>query len=447
MHSVAVNAFTFLTIVSRGYLFLSGANVAGAILDAALLPVYIGIALHNRKYVFHGLIAYLAASSVFYLPLRVIPFDLSYLIILLATVTVMRGQRGGSVSSVFRSSLISLGGLLAYLAIQVFLRNLTEPQDLQGQIKVIYYLLNALVASYLFSILFSSSYARTARQAVMVGVVAYLIAASIGYLFPLESYTWQLETDYRFKSLFRYPGLSSSNYVANIILVLLALHKLLQKESTPRSSVALYLIIITVTAVLSQSRGFAISALAMLITWAVQAALHARPKDKEKANRYGTGLPALLLLTTVAALSFSSPGRTLIAQTADRFTFNDISISNVDDRFNEWTETYGFLQKHAGSAVLGNLSNTEDIRPHNVTLGAVFLFGVPIGLAVSISLWLAAIRYPDLLFVLLAAQVEILFFTGTFDFLFLVFLCLVADNRQGNAKIPQRSSASIRATP
>lgn len=428
MPVLAADLIAFATIVARGYLFLSGNAVLGALLDIAMLPVFVLLALHRRRFLYHGVVVYLAASSIFFLPIGAIPFDLSLLIAFLVIVQIVRPTVQAGYDPSLRTALLWVALLCLYLLGTLVLTSINPPTDLQGQIKAIYYLANAGIAGFLFSRVYEPVHASPFQRALLAAALGYFVAGTLGYLFPLEQYTWQLASDYKYKSLFRYPGLSSSNYVAQILLMLVMIHHALAETDGRRPANAPYIVFIAVVAVVSQSRGFAVTALLLLLLWQLLPLLRAGTDEQDRRQHRSSsiGLGLALICVGFVLSMFSEFVIDLVTQTLDRFTLRDISTVNIDSRLQEWAEAYRHIVSRPGSEWFGNLTYTDSIRPHNVILSAFFLLGVPLGAITTLLLFALAARYPLMLVILFGAQAEILFFTGPYDCIVLLLLVILA---------------------
>ena len=177
-----------VTIASRGYLFLSNNAVFGALLDLVMWPVFVFLALKDRRFIYHGVVVYLAASSIFFLPVGAIPFDLSLLIAYLAVLNITRPSPDAHYDFSFSAALFWIGVLCLYLLGSLVLTSVNPPADLQGQIKAVYYLGNAGIAALLFSRVYEPGHAAVFKRALIAAALAYFVAGAVGYLFPLEQY-------------------------------------------------------------------------------------------------------------------------------------------------------------------------------------------------------------------------------------------------------------------
>jgi len=442
MHRILI-AITFAFIVVRGYLYFSNQQAVAAILDLAALPIYLFACIKERRHIYVSIVAYLPGSSVFYLSTGLIPFDLSLIIVLLSTTLLTREMTERKYFSPVNFAILLYAGLCAYLFTNMVLESMLHFAELREQIKVLYFLLTATVAAYLFGKVYHPEDNEYFRDALALCIVAYVVAGCVGYLFPLATDTWQTETDFKYKSLFRYPGMSSSNYIAHVLLVVLAMHKFLGKSSAKPLPISYYLIIVGIIAVVSQSRSFAVAAIVLIFLWVVFDALNvgrlAYIRTARGARlRAGVGISLFALVSIVLFHDFFL---ILADQTLNRLTFQDYSVVNVGYRLREWHDTFEHFHESGRSALIGNLSYPEGLRPHNVVLGAVLVFGVPVAFVVFVLICLLILSFPVLLFVFVGAQAEILFVTGVYDFLFLAFIfVLCADNRHPKGSLIFRAS-------
>lgn len=424
-------AVTFLFVLLRGYLYFSEQQSLAAILDLLLLPLYLTACIRDRRAIYIGVIAYLPASSVFYLPTGVIPFDLSLVIVLLSVTLLSRSLPVRQYSSPVYLAMLFFAALCLYLFVNITIDLLSDSRDIREQVKVLYLLGTAGVAGFLFSKVYDPRDNSHVLTAIELGLLAYIVAGCIGYLFPLATDTWQLESGFKFKSLFRYPGMSSSNYVANVLLVFLAIHHLLARRGRSLGHPLFYVGVIAIIAVVSQSRGFVITSVVLLLSlWAIRVVrlgngLVAKSTSK---NRLRTNV-GLSLVAVVAILVFADFFLGLAEQTVDRFGADNYSTVNIGRRFDEWHQTMAYFDRSGKSMIRGNTSYPGYLRPHNVVLSAVLVFGVPIALLTAFLFIAVVLKFPILLFMLVAAQAEILFVTGIYDFLFLVILTILCSRQ------------------
>tara|TARA_R110002096_G_scaffold6305_4_gene29263 strand:- start:23933 stop:24982 length:1050 start_codon:yes stop_codon:yes gene_type:complete len=316
----------------------------------------------------------------------------------------------------------------AYLLIGIAIESWTELKDMREQIKVLYFLSTAAFAGYLFAKVFDPRDSKYILHAIELGILAYIFAGCIGYLYPLSTFTWQLDAGTHFKSLFRYPGMSNSNYIAHVLLVLLAIHNLVADRSRQFKHSLFYLATIVIIAVVSQSRSFVITSIIMLLTFSAIRILRAqggfylkRKTDKRLSLHF-----VVWLLVIGGLASFSEFFIDLGGQTIDRFSVTSSSTVNIGRRFDEWRDTFSYFVNTDRSMLFGNLSYPSNLRPHNVILSVALVFGVPIACIVLFLAVLLVLRIPMLLFIIIAAQVEILFVTGVYDFVFFMILTVLS---------------------
>jgi hypothetical protein len=422
---------TFIFVLLRGYLYFSEQQLIAAILDLALLPLYAFACVKDRRAIYIGLVAYLPASSVFYLPTGVIPFDLSLLVVLMSITLLSRNVPVRRYSNAIHFALLYFGALCFYLFINIAIDSLSDSREIREQIKVLYLLGTAGAAGFLFNKIYETRDSSHILAAIELGLFAYVVAGCLGYLYPLSNYTWQLESGFQFKTLFRYPGMSNSNYVAHVLLVFLAIHKLLATRSRTSSHPLFYVGVITIIAVVSQSRSFVITAAILLVsTWAIRILRlgNGNPSKTESRSRLRTNV-GIAMVAIVALVMFSEFFLGLAQQTVDRFGASDRSTVNISRRLDEWRETFAHFDRTDRSMIRGNISYPENLRPHNVVLASVLVFGVPIALVVSFLFVALVLKFPILLFMIIGAQAEILFVTGIYDFLFLMILTILCSRQ------------------
>ncbi|HNP63642.1 MAG TPA: hypothetical protein PKH39_06860 [Woeseiaceae bacterium] len=422
---------TALFVLCRGYLYFTDHQDLAAMLDLALLPIYLLACIKDRRHIYVSLIAYLPASSIFYLPTGAIPFDLSMVIILLLTVTVSRELPKRKLSNAIKYALVLYAALCAYLSISLFVDLVAGLGEFHEQFKVLYYLFNAAAAGYLFTKVYDPRDRVHILSAIEVAVVAYVVASCVGYLFPLSTFTWQLDSGVQFKSLFRYPGMSNSNYVSHVLLVLVALHRFIARRGGVQPNLLSYVGVLSVIAIASQSRSFVVASIVLIATWWVLEM--ARNKAISSVRRVRVrGSRAILVAALIAMfviVMFSEFFMVLGQQTFNRFSSDSRTTINISRRFDEWGGTFAYFAHSDRSMIRGNLYYPESLRPHNVILSAVLVFGVPIALVFVFLIIALALKHPLLIFLLLGIQAEILFATGLYDFLFFVILTVLCSRQ------------------
>lgn len=433
--SRAANLFVALLaaalIIARGLLHFKGQTVLLAVLDLGALALFATLSMLARKWVYLGVIVLLPASSLTYLPAGLVPHDLSSVILLLSLVTLVKPLAGRNYDRSLYAAIALYGALCIYLLGFLSFEPFSDLTEMKAQFKAVYFLATAAATGFLFAKIYSPADSRSLQYALRVGIYAYLVTAALGYLFPLVSFTWEASSGFYFKSLFRYPGMSSSNYVANVLLLMLAAHWQLGLRVRQGTNVFWYFAIILICAVLSQSRGFVVGALVMLIMWWTQSIVN---EGGERKVVRASPLKAvasggfMILFAIVIMTKFSGFFSDLASQLFDRF--GTVAMTNIDSRFDEWQQTARYFEVTGKSLLTGYHMFPDTIRPHNLVLSAILLFGVPVAIIISVASLLLAMRFFPLLFVFVAAQTEILFGTGLYDALFLIFLCTLASRTE-----------------
>jgi hypothetical protein len=225
--------------------------------------------------------------------------------------------------------------------------------------------------------------------------------------------------------------MSSSNYIAHVLLVMIAIHKFIGDRSVKTVHPMFYIGLIGVIAVVSQSRSFAITAVILIGIWVTLFALKDRAAIYRKVKQAGRKRLniAIALAAAIVVVGNANFFLDLGAQTVGRFSVKDSSTINVSRRLDEWRQTFEHFERTDKSMLRGNLSYPEGLRPHNVMLGAALVFGVPIALLATFGFAMLIARFPILFFMFVGAQAEILFVTGIYDFLFLAFIAILCSQR------------------
>ena len=434
-------------IAGRGALYFQGAILPMAILDLLALAAFICLAMASKQLVYFGLVALLPAVSLTYLAAGLIPHDLSAAIVLLMCTKLLHNlpERGMSRPLIYAAGFVFL--LFIYLLSFLVFESFGDLSEMKAQFKAAYFLATAVAMALLFARVYQPGDDAVLVTALKTGVYAYALTAALGYLFPLASFTWEADTEFYFKSLFRYPGLSSSNYVANVVLLLVAMVWLLEGRLGRPRMLAWYLSVILVVAVLSQSRGFVLASATLVFMWGVQAAANGGrrfgPARTSLMQRY-LPVAGVVILLGLAATNLPAFSSGLLMQFFDRF--GSLAMENIYARIDEWRNTLQYFDKAGKSLLLGNHAFPEGIRPHNVLLSAVLLFGVPLALVIAAALVQMVIAYPSTLFIVVAAQTEILFGTGLYDSLVLMLIAILGANYANYRLDIRPSGASAAAT-
>jgi hypothetical protein len=418
MIMIMASLLSLVIIAGRAFFYFHNQLTNVLLLDVASLLAFVVLILFKREYIYAGMVTFLPSVSL-YLYLQGRPVSDLLLVSFLRSVCVLfHGIRGfygirGSAIRYFLALYLLL--LSAYLLSNCF--NLLLDWRLAAVfLRFLNYLVLTLYACFLFLMVYREEDAGILSNAFLIGAVAYMVAATMGYFYleklDLPGYISDIT-----KELFRYPGFSNSNYIGNVIVAMIAIAYSLRKD---RVYVCGALVLLT--AMLSQSRSVLLGSLIFLA--------YCASKEFKKLNRralalFCLGSPLLFLLAYLYVPS-DTKIHGIALQYFDRITLATAN-ETIADRVNVVRLAIDRSTDGVKNLLLGVGHIEDGWNPHNSVLQALLLFGIIPALAFLAYCVFVGWRFPIAIFALIASLGEILFFTSTYDFLFFILLIVNAN--------------------
>jgi len=416
---------TTIFILGRAYFYFIGNYAFMNLLEFIFIIIFTILILIKREHIYFAIFSFLPSTVIYFILLGKPISDL-LIVSYFLTIYVLfykKYQISYRLKSPIKYIYYVYIILFLILLINISLALLSGTYDVYKGIhilKYVNYILLPLYSGYLFFLVYNKRDNHVFFKSLLVIIILYLVSSSIGYGFPgnLDIY----KEGFLWKSFFRYPGLSSSNYIGNIILLLIVIAYSVKYKFTP-----LYIILILVTSFLSQSRSVFLIGLLLVLYFI-------RPKF-ENAKEYirlifvSTISVILLIITLLSLVKFNNISADLYSQFINRILLKT-GIENIYERLLLCEEAINIIYSNPVNLLIGYGYFERGTNPHNLFLEALLLFGFLGAIILFILFFYLLLKFPIILFVLIASQFEILFFTGTYDFLFFILIISLIKNKR-----------------
>jgi len=419
-------------IVGRALFYFKNALLLMAILETVFFLMFIFLMLIEKRSIYFAIFSFISTISFYYLVTGQLIYDLTPLAILL-TIYLFLYLRKLKIKPILPSIKIIL---LTYFIITILgsiglFYNLNMKMDVKESLNIFKYIIflgQTLYCAYIFSLIYKREDKTVLKIAIFTAITSYFIASSLGYFFPSGLLAEKEELEFLYKVLFRYPGLSTSNFIAHILLLMTAIHMNLNS----RKNLLFYTGFIALIFISSQSRSIVLPSI-ILLTFQI-----ASKKDKIQVIKESKDKKKIffktfvfLFVTLLALTIFRDYTKSLSLQSLERLKGN-IAFQNITARLSLIQNAYLESTENLAFWLFGHGYIHRDNNPHNLFFSSLLIFGWPATMFVLIMFVILLIKIPKTLFIFIAAQFEILFFTSIYDFLFIIFILTYTISRCSN---------------
>jgi len=406
---------SLLIIIGRAYFCFQDQSSFAILLDAITMPLFTFLVIVNRKNIYAGIATFLPSVSL-YLLIQDKPIsDLVFVAFLLTTHiffhrnTSIHIKNKGPIIYFIKMYLLLLFAYVISNCLNIYF----DMQLHSSFLKFLNYLVLTLYASFAFLMVYRKEDDIVLSNAFTVAALAYMAASTLGYFYISNIDTSEYISDIS-KELFRYPGFSNSNYIGSAIILLTAIAYTLNKNR-----MYIYLPIVTMTAVLSQSRSIFFSSLIFLTICAVNSFKRHNISFKIFAKYLAIIITSAIFILLIARTEHKL--KDVPALFIDRVSML-LATENISDRFNIMQLAINESSNGLKNLIFGVGYIQDGFNPHNSIVQALLLFGIMPMLIVLLYFIYVSWKIPIMLFAVFASLAEILFFTFSYDFLFFVLL-------------------------
>jgi len=416
------NILSSFTIIGRAYLFFNDQTSYIIALDMLSLLLFAFLIIYKKEYLYSGVLAFLPSVSIYLLIVNKPISDLG-LVSFLMTFSIIVHKR--SIKSLPNKEPLTLFVVL-YLSLAVILLltnlyNLFVPSKTDYTFfKYLDFLFLTAYASFAFLMIYEEKDAVPLADALLVAVISYLAASLMGYFYfdyeNIDIIEYEVGGFEFLKNLIRYPGMSNSNYIGHIILLMI----LITYSIRPRR-MYLYTPLVLFASIVTQSRTVFYSVFIFLSYCLFQEMID-RPGRLKAAMKY-ISMIGIIIASLFLVIYLNDDLQNIASQFIDRVTMESAS-ENVTARLDIVRSTVETISDNYKNIFVGVGYIPDDGNPHNSILQAVLLFGfVPSVFIIFYYVYLIK-RIPIVMIVIIASFAEILFFTSSYDFLFLILIAV-----------------------
>jgi hypothetical protein len=414
------NILSSFTIITRAYLFFNDQTAYVIALDMLSLLLFSFLIIYKKEYLYSGVLAFLPSVSIYLMIVNKPISDLSFVCFLM-TFSIIIHKR--SIKSLPNKEPLTLFVVL-YLSLAVLLLftnlyNLVVPSETDDTfLKYLDFLFLTAYASFAFLMIYEEKEAVALADALLIAVISYIAASLMGYLFfdyqNIDIIEYEAGGFDFLKNLMRYPGLSNSNYIGHIILLMIVI----AYSITPRR-LYLYTLLVLFASIVTQSRTVFYTGVIFLLYCAFQEMKHRASKLKVIRNMLG--MLVIVMGSLFLLIYLNEDLQNIVSQFKDRVTMES-GLENVAARLDIVRSTVETISGNYKKLFFGIGYIPDDANPHNFILQSILLFGLVPSVFIIFYYAYLVKRMPIVIVIMIASFGEILFYTSSYDFLFFILI-------------------------